>query len=137
MKINLVCRIFNHKNYLFIYQKDEPNDEKEANATNVYKFWRYYLKLDHDEIAQIAHQPKDMIIGCIYSKQVRQKDPRCTDFLTKGGIKIFTPSYGVCYMFNFKGLSVEKHPAVTFYPGEEYGLQLTINVESKLKSVGK
>ena len=37
---------------------------------------------------------------------------------------IFTPSYGVCYMFNFRGLQYEKYPAVTFYPGEEYGLQL-------------
>ena len=106
-------------------------DEQKENVTNVHKFWQYYLKLDHDEIAEIAHQPKDMIIGCIYSKQVREKDPRCTNLLTKGGTKIFTPSYGVCYMFNFKGLQPENYPAVTFYPGEEYGLQLTINVESK------
>ena len=110
---------------------DDENETK--NVTNVYEFWRYYLKLNHDEISEIAHQPRDMIIGCIYSKQVRQSDPRCTDFLANGGTKIFTPSYGVCYMFNFKGLETERYPAMTFYPGEEYGLQLTINVESKLK----
>ena len=116
----------------FFIIADETSDQQEAkNVTNVHEFWRYYLKLNHEVISEIAHQPKDMIIGCIFSKQVRQSDPRCTDFITNGGTKVFTPSYGVCYMFNFKGLETEQYPASTFYPGEEYGLQLTINVESK------
>ena len=77
----------------------------------------------------MAHQPADMIIECIFSKQVRSSDPRCQHLINYGGTKIFTPNYGVCYMFNFKGLR-DTYPALTFYPGEEYGLQLTINVES-------
>lgn len=78
----------------------------------------------------MAHQPKDMIIECVYSAQLRASDPRCTALITNGGTKIFTPSYGVCYMFNFKGLRAEQYSPVTFYPGEQYGLQLTINIES-------
>ena len=78
----------------------------------------------------MAHQPEDMIVDCVYSKQVRSVDPRCKHLINYGGTKIFTPSYGVCYMFNFIGLEHKEHPAVTFYPGEEYGLQMTVNVES-------
>ena len=110
--------------------KEPIHSEKKRKGTNVHEFWRYYLKLDHDEISEIAHQPEDMIIGCVYNKQVRGGDPRCIYLITNGGKKIFSPSYGVCYMFNFKGLNIEPYPATTFYPGEEYGLQLTINVET-------
>ena len=104
--------------------------ETEDKGTSVHDFWKYYLKLDHNEIAEMAHQPKDMIIDCVFNKQVRAVDPRCLYLMAKGGTMIFTPSYGVCYMFNFRGLEYEKYPAVTFYPGEEYGLRLTINVET-------
>ena len=90
----------------------EPIETEEKKGTNVHEFWKYYLKLDHDEISEIAHQPKDMIIGCVFNKQVRGGDPRCIYLMTKGGKTIFSPSYGVCYMFNFRGLDYEKYPAV-------------------------
>ena len=109
----------------------EPIATKEKRkGVNVHQFWKYYLKLDHGEISAIAHQPKDMIIDCVFNKQVRGGDPRCIHLMTKGGTKIFSPSYGVCYMFNFKGLRNEEYPATTFYPGDEYGLQLTLNAEA-------
>ena len=104
--------------------------EEEGKETNVHEFWKHYLKLDHGEISEIAHQPDDMIIDCVFNKRVRGGDPRCTHLMTKGGTKIFSPSYGVCYMFNFNGLNIEKYPANTFYPGDEYGLQLTLNAET-------
>jgi len=104
--------------------------EEGSAPTTVHDFWKYYLKLDHDEISAMAHQPADMMIECVFSKQVRSSDPRCQHLINYGGTKIFTPNYGVCYMFNFKGLK-DQFPALTFYPGEEYGLQLTINVESR------
>ena len=102
----------------------------DAQPVSIHEFREYYLKLNHEEVSAVAHQPKDMIRECIYSAQSRQADPRCSSLIAKGGTKIFTPSYGVCYMFNFKGLRAERYPPVTFYPGEQYGLQLTVNIES-------
>ena len=79
----------------------------------------------------MAHQPNEMIIECIYMKRIRHKDPFCTELIKNGGTKIFSPTYGVCYMFNFKGLNEKTNGLTNFMSGEEYGLQLTLNVESK------
>ena len=115
----------------FIFTEEASNVENEKNEPkDINTFWRYYLKLNHEEITAIAHQPHDMIVDCVFNKQIRNPDPKCLQFIANGSTTIFTPSYGVCYIFNFKGLTKEKYPAVTFYPGEDYGLQLTINIES-------
>ena len=38
-------------------------------------------------------------------------------------------------MFNFQGLADLEYPPVTFYPGEEYGIELTLNTERKYHNV--
>ena len=80
---------------------------------------------------EISHQPKDMILECIYMQRIRRQDPFCADLMLNGGTKIFTPTYGVCYMFNFKGVNQSIHPLGTYVAGEPYALQLTLNIESK------
>ena len=80
----------------------------------------------------VAHQPKDMIKECIYTQKMQVKEPRCLDLMANGSTKIFTPKYGVCYMFNFNGLYSTTQALTSFYPGEEYGLQLTLDAESKV-----
>ena len=100
-------------------------------SSSIHDFRLSYLKLNRQEVIEIAHQPKDMIQECIFTKQIRNRDPLCKSLMRYGGTKIFTPTYGVCYMYNFRGLNKLMHPMISFYPGEEYGLQLTMNIESK------
>ena len=100
-------------------------------SSSMHDFRLSYLKLNRQEVIDVAHQPKDMIQECIFTKRIRNQDPLCENLMRTGGTKIFTPTYGVCYMYNFRGLSKMAYPMISFYPGEEYGLQLTLNVESK------
>ena len=102
---------------------------------SLHDFRRVYLKLNREEVIKVAHQPKDMIKECVYTQKIREKEKSCTDYITDGGTKIFTPAYGVCYMFNFKGLSNKMQPLMAIYPGEEYGLQLTLNIERKVSYI--
>ena len=102
-----------------------------AYSTSIHDFRRLYLKLNRDELMEMAHQPKDMILQCIYLQRIRQQEPFCTDLMQNGGTKIFSPTYGVCYMFNFKGINEHVNPLGSYMSGEEYGLQLTLNIESK------
>ena len=118
-------------NFIIIIVLDQStNLIGQDTPSSIHVFRQYYLNLNHEEVSAVAHQPIDMIKDCVYSAQSTSSDPKCTELVTNGGTKIFTPSYGVCYMFNFKGLRTEQYPPVTFYPGEQYGLQLTINIES-------
>ena len=118
--------------YLDLTAISENANINKSYSTSVHDFRHSYLQLNRNELIDIAHQPKDMIKGCIYLKRIRQKHPFCTDLIDNGGTKIFTPTYGVCYMFNFKGINKTVPPLTSYQPGEEYGLQLTVNIESKL-----
>ena len=53
------------------------------------------------------------------------------DELIKGSVKMFGPATGVCYSFNFIGLNKNKKPAPVVYGGQEFGLQLIIDIEGE------
>ena len=117
----------------FCISENATTPKAEVTEATIHDFRKAYLKLKHDELLEMAHQPSEMIIECIYMKRIRHKDPVCTELIKNGGTKIFSPTYGVCYMFNFKGLNEKTKGLTNFMSGEEYGLQLTLNVESKYR----
>ena len=113
---------------------ENATTSNQVTESTIHDFRKAYLELKHDELLEMAHQPSEMIIECIYMKRIRHKDPVCTELIKNGGTKIFSPTYGVCYMFNFKGLNEKINGLSNYMSGEEYGLQLTLNVESKYRS---
>ena len=76
----------------------------------------------------IAHQPTDMIKYCEYGGNTFTES---CDELIKGSVKIFGPATGVCYSFNFVGLNRKKNPVTSVYGGQEFGLQLIIDIEGE------
>ena len=117
----------------FRISENATTEKEKVTEGTIHDFRKAYLELKHDELLEMAHQPSEMIIECIYMKRIRHKDPVCTELIKNGGTKIFSPTYGVCYMFNFKGLNEKTKGLTHFMSGEEYGLQLTLNVESKYR----
>ena len=79
-----------------------------------------------EEKKKIAHQPTDMFKSCKFGPSLTG-DLSCTTFQT-GAQTIFSPSQGLCYIFNFGPLGV----AATKTAGRTYGLQLEIDIECKL-----
>ena len=69
-----------------------------------------------------------MIKYCEYADNTLKES---CDELIKGSVKIFGPATGVCYSFNFIGLNRKKNPAPVVYGGQEFGLQLIIDVEGE------
>ena len=92
-------------------------------------FYNAYLNLTMDEITAIAHSPQSMIKSCAFNS-VPMHGPYCTD-LVRGSVKMFTPTFGVCYSFNFQGLRSDNVPAYSIYGGGEFGLQLVLDIEGK------
>ena len=76
----------------------EPYETKSADRD---AFYSTYLSLTSNEIAQIAHQPDDMIKHCSMSSKFGEE--QC-NALRNGQYKMFTAIYGMCYMFNYVGI---------------------------------
>ena len=89
-------------------------------------FYNAYLKLTKEDVIAIAHQPEDLIKYCEFSGY--PVSPGCTE-LIKGTHKIFGPATGVCYSFNFRGLNRSIESEIAVYGGQEFGLQLVLDVE--------
>ena len=96
-------------------------------------FYGSYLNLTMEEVIAVAHQPKDMIMHCVVGS-VPMLKPFC-DELIQGHIKMFTPTYGVCYGFNFNFLDETRLPLRSNYAGRDFGLELVLNIESKFRHV--
>ena len=111
-----------------LIEKDGPYFTKEIDSNDFYKA---YLALNMEEIIAVAHQPEDMVISCIVGS-VPMVTPYCTD-LIQGTVKMFAPTYGVCYGFNFKDWIRNTPSLNTNYAGRDFGLALIINIESKIR----
>ena len=89
-----------------------------------------YLSLKPAEVVAIAHKPKSMIKRCSFL--ACENNPFCNDLQNFGGVSFITPTYGVCYMFNFgpyyalSGADLNSATANVIY-----GLILEIDIESK------
>ena len=89
-------------------------------------FLDLYLKLDANEIANIAHQSKDMIRKCSIRGQLAQK--KCKE-LIDGTQRVHTPTYGVCYIFNMVQMDAINNALISDNAGPNNGLMLEIDVE--------
>ena len=92
-------------------------------------FLDLYLELNAAEIATLAHQSKDMIRKCSINNPFIE--PKCEE-LENGVNVLFSPSYGVCYMFNnVTHDQVTSSAMKADWPGPSTGVKLIIDIESK------
>ena len=84
-----------------------------------------------EETISVAHKPEEMVIFCMVGG-IPMMSPYCNDLIT-GSVKMFAPTYGVCYVFNFKDPTGNVPPLRTNYAGRDFGLELIINIESKIQ----
>ena len=110
-----------------LIEKDGPYYSGTMDRNN---FYQAYLDLTMDEMIAVAHQPEDMIISCIVNG-IPMMTPYCND-LIQGNEKMFAPAYGVCYVFNSKDWMGNTPSLITNYAGRDFGLELIINIESKI-----
>ena len=82
-----------------------------------------------DEVTAISHQSHDMIKYCEFSG-IPMYSPYCTE-LFNGSVKMFTPDFGVCYVFNFQTLYANKSSLFSIYGGAEFGLQIVLDIEGE------
>ena len=83
-----------------------------------------------EEIIKLAHQPTDFIKRCEFLGL--ENHPGCSN-LTSGGTNIFSTDAGLCYMFNFRGVSKATEPGMkAYFPGPKYGLQLTLDIQGNI-----
>jgi len=94
-------------------------------ADKIEEFSSNYLEMTEEERKIIAHQPMDMIKSCKFGIS-SNNDTSCKDFRNNPQT-IFSPSQGICYIFNFGPQGVGN----TTTAGSTYGLQLEINIECK------
>ena len=92
-------------------------------------FYPAYLDLTMDEMIAVAHHPEDMVVSCMVNG-IPMMTPYCND-LIQGTVKMFAPTYGVCYGFNFKDWKRNTPSLITNYAGRDFGLELILNIESK------
>ena len=109
-----------------LIEKDGPYYTKKIYRND---FYQAYLDLTMDEMIAVAHHPEDMVISCIVNG-IPMMTPYCND-LIQGAVKMFAPTYGVCYGFNFKDWKGNNPSLITNYAGRDFGLELIINIESK------
>ena len=109
-----------------LIEKDGPYYTKKIYRND---FYQAYLGLSMDEMIAVAHHPEDMVISCMVNG-IPMMTPYCND-LIQGTVKIFAPTYGVCYGFNFKDWKGNTPSLITNYAGRDFGLELILNIESK------
>ena len=86
------------------------------------------MKLNADEMEELAHQPKDMIKECIWDGESSEM---CKAFIANGGTKIFVPKFGVCYALNFHGINESMSSSLKAdHAGPAHGLKLIFNIQS-------
>ena len=93
------------------------------------EFLNRYWNLTKEEVIAIAHQPQDMIKDCRFNGQAMW-EPNCVE-LVQGLVKMFSPKFGVCYMFNFEGINTNRTSVTSIYGGPEFGLQLILDIEGQ------
>ena len=98
------------------------------------KFLELYLELDANEIATIAHQSKDMIRKCSIRGQSGEKKCKA---LIDGTKRVFTPTYGVCYIFNMVQMDAINEAFIIDNAGPNNGLTLEIDVEGTKRNATK
>ena len=105
--------------------RGEPYETKEVTKD---EFYTSYFNLTAEELEQIAHQSNDMIKHC----SIRSKfgEEQC-EVLRTGRDRLFTATYGICYMFNYVGTEKTIKPITSSYGGPEFGLNLIIDMESE------
>ena len=101
-----------------------------TNKITRHDFYPVYLNLTMDEMIAVAHHPDDMVISCMVNG-IPMMTPYCND-LIQGTVKMFAPTYGVCYGFNFKDWKENTPSLITNYAGRDFGLELILNIESKI-----
>lgn len=104
--------------------RGEPYEMKDVTTD---EFYTNYLNLTAEKLEQIAHQSNDMIKHCSIRSKLGEE--QC-EVLRNGRDKLFTTSYGICYMFNYVGTDTAITPITSSYGGPEFGLQLIIDMES-------
>ena len=90
-----------------------------------------------DELLNLSHHPSSLIQQCDMGiSYYNGSASECQDLRSFGGTPFISLRNGVCYSFNFRGVS---HPrgeireAITSsYPGSSYGLRLVIKLEGEL-----
>ena len=103
-------------------RKGEPYYTKRVDH-NVFN--SLYLNLTKEEVVEIAHHPTDMIKNCQFGGY-SMISPYCNE-LIDGTMKMFAPSAGVCYGFNFKNANFPS--LYSMYGGRGFGFQLVVNIE--------
>ena len=92
-------------------------------------FYDMYMKLTAEEMAELAHQPRDMIKECRWNGETNEM---CKEFREDGGTKIYVPKFGVCYILHFKGTNVSTTSILKAHTaGPDHGLQLVFDIQSK------
>ena len=109
----------------------EENGPYHTAAITRNDFYQAYLALTMEETISVAHKPEEMVIFCMVGG-IPMMSPYCNDLIT-GSVKMFAPTYGVCYVFNFKDPTGNVPPLRTNYAGRDFGLELIINIESKIQ----
>ena len=97
-----------------------------SNRISKNEFYNSYFKLTKEDVIAISHQATDMIKYCEYGGYPTSQS--CDD-LIKGSVKLFSPATGVCYSFNFIGVNKTKMSEQSVYGGQEFGLQLILDIE--------
>ena len=90
-----------------------------------------------DELLRLAHHPSSLIQQCDMGiSYYNGSASECQDLRSFGGTPFISLRNGVCYSFNFRGVSQprgEIREAITSsYPGSSYGLRLVIKLEGEL-----
>ena len=106
--------------------KGGPYYSNKEIVTTEDNFIQEYLKLDSDEIATLAHQPKDMLRYC----QIRGQggNNKCSE-LQSGHNKVFSLGTGVCYAFNMIHQNLLNTSFQIDNIGPNNGLILIIDIE--------
>ena len=119
-----------------IDQSKIPQDQNKKRAYFQAKFLAYYGRLSDEEEFRLSHSPKKMFRRCAFAGEVNEEDKDCTA-LMKGESRFFSPTFGMCYSFNYRGpRDLEKckgincdNPRWTHFSGPLYGLSLEIDME--------
>ena len=92
-----------------------------------YLYEEYMSKLTLEELKSIAHQPKDLVVECLFDQT--EDDSECLLLQREGGHKLMLMTYkqNLCYTFNYHWNSENETKKV---PGDLQGIELLINLES-------
>ena len=90
-------------------------------------FLEHYVRLNSTELSDLAHHPMDTIKACFLMGIVTDQCKRIMDM--KETTRVFTPRYGVCYLYNFERLNSEVEPDGVGSSGPDYGLKLVMDVQ--------